>query len=330
MVSASSCQHIPASIKETLKLPEHYEIIKTQTGKKRSLTTRSSDDDEDSVFSRLPDDTIPSRRATVFRGSPFLCFQGALKELYAINEAKIAGCHSPSESQKIYERAMVNRKGTPSSSKATLRSWSTHSPANDLDQEGKMMLGKYLGFKELMNRIEKDDDEYDEDGNLIVQESLLNAKELRAWECRCIVRECRQNMGTRHTANKTAMPRRQISFRTAARHSGPAWELQPRQPGSRISHGLPPLQLPCPPVGRRARIPRPLTGEWVSETPKRLNLKLRYPAQTQSQDKQDSSKIPSLKNIILVKEQKLPRNMHFLRRTLDRTDKERAVSAQAA
>ena len=34
-------------------------------------------------------------------------------------------------------------------------------------------------FKELMNKIEKDDEEYDEDGNVIVQGPRFNAKEVQ-------------------------------------------------------------------------------------------------------------------------------------------------------
>ncbi len=41
-----------------------------------------------------------------------------------------------------------------------------------LNDEGKQdLVKKYLGFKELMNKIEKDEEEYDEDGNVIPQVS---------------------------------------------------------------------------------------------------------------------------------------------------------------
>ena len=43
---------------------------------------------------------------------------------------------------------------------------------NAMDDEGKEdLVKKYLGFKELMNKIEKDEEEYDEDGNVIPQVS---------------------------------------------------------------------------------------------------------------------------------------------------------------
>ena len=46
---------------------------------------------------------------------------------------------------------------------------------NNMDEEGKMdLVKKYLGFKELVNKIDKDDDEYDDDGNIIPQVGLAS------------------------------------------------------------------------------------------------------------------------------------------------------------
>lgn len=141
------------------------------------------DEDPDSVFSRLPDNLSLMQKSLVSSQGCLLLLvlREHLKELYAINEAKIAG-YSPSESQKIYERA-VNRRGNARfNPKATVEILKhTQVPADQLDEDGKRdLIQKYLGFKELMNRIEKDDDEYDEDGNLIVQAPVLNAKELQS------------------------------------------------------------------------------------------------------------------------------------------------------
>jgi len=319
------------TIKETLKLPEHYEIIKNpETGKEEVTYDEDLDDDEDSVFSRLPDDLIPLQKSlTVSQGILLLLvLREHLKELYAINEAKIAG-YSPSESQKIYERA-VNRKGNAKfKPKATVEILKHPTvPANDLDQEGKMMLiRKYLGFKELMNRIEKDDDEYDEDGNLIVQESLLNAKELQSMGMPVHSSGMpMQNMGTRHTRQTNG---------DAASSNLPPPELPPGIQGRPESfnpviriQNIPMASLPSsslPSGGKEGPgYLDPSTGEWVSETPQKVESKTSVtPLKLNLKDKQDSSKIPSLKINLGQKEQKTPQKHAFFA-DLDRTDKERA------
>ena len=51
---------------------------------------------------------------------------------------------------------------------------------HDLDEDAKKdLIQKYLTFKELMNKIEKDDEEVDEDGNVIAQGPRFNAKEVQ-------------------------------------------------------------------------------------------------------------------------------------------------------
>ena len=103
-----------------------------------------------------------------------------LKDFYGFNEAKLAA-YSPSESQKIYDRA-VNRKASAKfNPKATVEilKLGDVDPTN-LDFEAKKdLIHKYLGFKELMNRIEKDDEEVDDDGNVIPQGPQLNARDLQ-------------------------------------------------------------------------------------------------------------------------------------------------------
>lgn len=96
-----------------------------------------------------------------------------LKEFYGFNEVKITA-YNPSEAQKIYERA-VNRRGNarfnPKATVEILKQKEVDVTA--MDDEGRLdLVKKYLGFKELMNKIEKDEDEYDEEGNIIPQVSI--------------------------------------------------------------------------------------------------------------------------------------------------------------
>ena len=103
-----------------------------------------------------------------------------LKELYGINEAKIQG-YSPSEAQKIYERAVNRKSSAKFNPKAVVEILKLGEVDPDnLDEDSKKdLIHKYLGFKELMFKIEKDEEEYDDDGNIIPQGPQLNARDLQ-------------------------------------------------------------------------------------------------------------------------------------------------------
>ena len=103
-----------------------------------------------------------------------------LKELYGINETKICG-YSPSEAQKIYERAVNRKSSAKFNPKAVVEILKLGEvDPDDLDEDAKMdLIHKYLGFKELMFKIEKDEEEYDDDGNVIPQGPQLNASDLQ-------------------------------------------------------------------------------------------------------------------------------------------------------
>ena len=170
-------------IKESLQLPAEYEIkFNPETQRNEYHYDEDLDDDRDSVMSRLPLDM------TVFV-SNINCAQGCilllvlrehLKDFYGFNEAKIEA-YSPSESQKIYEKAVNRKPNAKFNPKATVEilKLGDIDPKN-LDEDAKRdLIQKYLTFKELMNKIEKDDEEYDDDGNLITQGPRFNAKEVQ-------------------------------------------------------------------------------------------------------------------------------------------------------
>jgi len=175
--------NILQSIKESLQLPPEYEVkMNPETHREEFIYDEDLDDDPDSVMSRLPTNmTMFVENITTAQGCLLLLvLREHLKELYAINETKIQG-YSPSESQKIYERA-VNRKASakfnPKAAVEILKLGEVD--PDDLNEDAKQdLIQKYLGFKELMFKIEKDEEEYDDDGNVIPQGPQLNASDLQ-------------------------------------------------------------------------------------------------------------------------------------------------------
>jgi len=178
--------NILENIKKLLKLPADYElkvtktVIETENGpetveKQEYIYDEDLDDDKESVLERLPDDMDPfMQNITTSQGCLLLLvLKEHLKELYGFNESKIEG-YSPSEAdKKVYERAVNRRVNVKFNPKATVHILKSKGmpPAEQLEEEDKKgLIDKYLGFKELMNKIDKDEDEYDEDGNLIPQE----------------------------------------------------------------------------------------------------------------------------------------------------------------
>eukprot|EP00092_Neocalanus_flemingeri_P037508 GFUD01040842.1.p1 GENE.GFUD01040842.1~~GFUD01040842.1.p1 ORF type:complete len:1343 (-),score=395.27 GFUD01040842.1:539-3985(-) len=174
--------NILQSIKESLHPPPEYEVkVHPETHREELIYDEDLDDDPDSVMSRLPTNmTMFVENITTAQGCLLLLvLREHLKELYGINETKIQG-YSPSESQKIYERG-VNRKTAKFNPKAAVEILKLGEvDPNDLNEDAKKdLIHKYLGFKELMFKIEKDEEEYDDDGNVIPQGPDLNASDLQ-------------------------------------------------------------------------------------------------------------------------------------------------------
>ena len=127
-------------------------------------------------MSRLPEGLEPilSNLITSQGCILLLILREHLKEFYGFNEAKITA-YNPNEAQKIYERA-VNRRGNARfNPKATIEILKQGDvDLSTMDDEGRLdLVKKYLGFKGLMNKIEVDEEEYDEDGNVIPQVTII-------------------------------------------------------------------------------------------------------------------------------------------------------------
>ena len=208
------------AIKEMLQLPPEYEVkMNPETFREEYHYDEDLDDDPNSVMSRLPVDmrgfveNINTAQGCIL----LLVLREHLKDFYGLNEVKIEA-YSPSESQKIYEKPVHRKPNNKFNPKATVEILKLGDiDPSHMDQEVKKdLIKKYLTFKELMNKIEKDDEEYDEDGNVIAQGPKFNAKEV-------------QNFG---------MPtvRQQQHHSSHNYHNGHQAELQQHQAGQQ--HGM--------------------------------------------------------------------------------------------
>lgn len=133
-----------------------------------SVIEDEEDDEEDveSVLERLPQDTKLLREyITASQGFLLLLnLRQHLKDLYGFSDAKISQ-YSPSESAKVYEKA-VNRKNNQHFKPKTTLQRLQEKQKNDeeLDKEGRRRLVKeYLDFKQLMLKFDPDDPEEGDD-----------------------------------------------------------------------------------------------------------------------------------------------------------------------
>jgi len=300
--------NILQSIKESLQLPVEYEVkVNPETRLEEIIYDEDLDDDPDSVLSRLPlNMTMFVKNITTAQGCLLLLvLREHLKELYGINEAKICG-YSPSEAQKIYERAVNRKSSAKFNPKAVVEILKLGEvDPDDLDEDAKMdLIHKYLGFKELMFKIEKDEEEYDDDGNVIPQGPQLNASDL-------------QNMGMPSLSTKggqngfTAPPPPDLppGVKGKPEHYNPVIRIQNVPLSSLPNHLLPDSistskSTPPAPVPDSGGYLDPETGQWVvesssrrssrSSSPRRQEEKSRHSAVKSHSNTQESQKVPKL------------------------------------
>uniref|UniRef100_A0A182VUI9 Nipped-B protein n=1 Tax=Anopheles minimus TaxID=112268 RepID=A0A182VUI9_9DIPT len=125
------------------------------------------DDDQEAILDRLPEDTsdlencIRSAQGCML----LLILKQHLKDIYGITDSKISR-YSPSESGKIYDKAIQRRSNSlfdPKSTITLLKENRGTGGANS-EQERIELVQRYLDFKQLMLRLDPDDpDLLDED-----------------------------------------------------------------------------------------------------------------------------------------------------------------------
>jgi len=123
------------------------------------------DDDEESIYNRLPEDTTVLQECiNASQGCLLLLvLKQHLKEMYGLSDLKIHH-YSPSEPAKVYEKALTKRLLVHFTPKATIELLKKGTQTRTLDEEGRRKLvQQYLEFKDLMLSIDKGEDDDDED-----------------------------------------------------------------------------------------------------------------------------------------------------------------------
>merc|ERR1719266_1641779 len=167
------------TFKECLKPPPSCEQrFNLETGKTEYIYDEDLDDDEKSVFERLPDDLRPLQEAiTAAQGcNLLLVLREHLKDFYGLTTTKLSQ-YSPSDTSKAFDRAVTRRSNVKFNPKQTIQLLKLGEPKEWDDEQKLELVKKYMDFKELMNKIDPDDDE-DEDGNPIDRMALSNLNPL--------------------------------------------------------------------------------------------------------------------------------------------------------
>ncbi|EAA15100.4 AGAP009290-PA [Anopheles gambiae str. PEST] len=129
--------------------------------------TDDDDDDQEAILTRLPDDTsdlencIRSAQGCML----LLILKQHLKDIYGITDSKISR-YSPSESGKIYDKAMQRRSNSLFDPKATITLLKENraTAGAQTEKERIELVQRYLDFKQLMLKLDPDDpDLLDED-----------------------------------------------------------------------------------------------------------------------------------------------------------------------
>jgi cohesin loading factor subunit SCC2 len=169
MISVSG-SNLLQTFKEKLKPPASCEArTNLETGKTEYIYDEDLDDDEDSVFDRLPDNVKDIQEAiTCSQGCLLLLvLREHLKDFYGFTTARINE-YSPTDVSKANERAVNRRNNVRFNPKATIDILSQGEPPEELDDDQRReLVQKYMEFKELMNKMDPDEEEEDEDGNPI-------------------------------------------------------------------------------------------------------------------------------------------------------------------
>jgi len=295
--------NILQSIKESLQLPVEYEVkVNPETRLEEIVYDEDLDDDPDSVLSRLPFNmTSFVENITTAQGCLLLLvLREHLKELYGINEAKIQG-YSPSEAQKIYERAVNRKSSAKFNPKAVVEILKLGEVDPDnLDEDSKKdLIHKYLGFKELMFKIEKDEEEYDDDGNIIPQGPQLNARDLQNMGMPIL------GKGAQNGFTAPPPPDLPPGVKGKPEHYNPVIRIQNVPLSSLPNHLLPdnmPSSTNATQVSENGYLD-PETGQWVMESNSRRSSrsnsprreeKSRTPDKRVNNNTQESQKVPKL------------------------------------
>ncbi|KAL0842082.1 hypothetical protein ABMA28_014275 [Loxostege sticticalis] len=139
-------------------------LIKTNTEEREPLDEEEDEEEAETLLTRLPESTRPLRDAMrQARGCLLLLvLKQHLKQLYGFTDAKI-NQYSPSESVKVYEKAVSRRHAPIFEPKATMAQMRDEDRDDELDERGRRRLvDDYLEFKQLMLKFDPEEEEDEE------------------------------------------------------------------------------------------------------------------------------------------------------------------------
>ncbi|XP_026758153.1 nipped-B protein [Galleria mellonella] len=139
-------------------------LIKTTTEEKEQLDEEEDDEEAEALVARLPVCTRPLRDAMrQARGCLLLLvLKQHLKQLYGFTDAKI-NQYSPSESVKVYEKAISRRHAPIFEPKATIAQLNDVEDEEELDERGcRRLVDDYLEFKQLMLKFDPEEEDDDD------------------------------------------------------------------------------------------------------------------------------------------------------------------------
>lgn len=139
------------------------EVVKPRRARRRAASVSDSDDDDDidHVLNCLPDDAAPLIEfANASQGILLLLMlKQHLKNLCGFSDSKIQK-YSPSESAKVYDKAINRKSGVHFHPKQTLEFLKRDMSSKKINDDIKRTIAKqYLDFKLLMDHLDPDEEE---------------------------------------------------------------------------------------------------------------------------------------------------------------------------
>ncbi|XP_044741697.1 nipped-B-like protein A [Chrysoperla carnea] len=159
--------HSTDSVSSSLLIPPSYSQIAPSIAASTQIIDDFDEEDEADILARLPEDTQPLQSCiTAAQGCLLLLvLKQHLKDTYGISDSKILQ-YSPTETAKVYEKAVTRKANSIFNPKATLTRLKQGTPPPVLDEVGrKDLVSQYVDFKQLMLKLDPDDDEDEDNAN---------------------------------------------------------------------------------------------------------------------------------------------------------------------
>ncbi|KAF4533148.1 hypothetical protein B566_EDAN001690 [Ephemera danica] len=208
IVLSMSGTNLLQSFREALQLPGVQQENADGEGGTTILYDEEEEDDVEMLVSHIPDDILPLQECiTASQGCMLLLvLKQHLKDLYGITDAKLTQ-YSPSESAKVYEKAVTRRSNSFFDPKGTIQKLNEGVFPEILDEDAKRdIITQYLNFKQLMLNFDPKDPDEDEEGNNGTQQT----PQQRVQPNRALTNSNTPSAGDAGTSNQGATEQREI------------------------------------------------------------------------------------------------------------------------